>query len=59
MGAAVFGSHDLTFDATLSESRADDDTVLSREFLSDIVGSDILRIDEGDDRLMVVVGTGL
>ena len=57
--AGVVGSHNLTLNASLSEARADDHAVLSCQLLCHVVVGEMLRVDERDVHLMVVVGAGM
>ena len=57
--AAVVGCHNLSLDATLSESRADEDAVLTLELLCHVVLCEVFGIDEGDVHLAVVVCSGV
>ena len=57
--AGIVGSDNLSLDATLSESGTDHDAVLPLEHLFDVLFRYLLRVDESEHRLVVVVRAGL
>ena len=52
---AVLDSYELTFDTTLSESRADDDTVHVFQVLFNVVVGQVLTIDKVNVGLAVII----
>ena len=57
--AGVPGSHDFAFNASLAESRADDNAVLALEHFCHVVVGELFGVDEGEHCLVVVVGASL
>ena len=54
----MFSGDDLALDAAVSESRADDDSCHSCQFVGHVVAGDLLAVDEMQARLHVVVYAG-
>ena len=57
MGTGVFGSDNLSFDASMTETRTDDYPLEAIQFLSHILLGNILTIHKVQLRLYVVVDT--
>ena len=57
--AAVFGSDELSFDSSLAEARADDDSVHVFKLFFHVSFSQLLAVDEMDISLVVIVGCSL